>query len=84
MSVRTFAYFDARPAALPPAASWQRATGVFYPRAATGLCRGSFIFNGSVGAVGERALWGPAFSVLVTVQKSTNECAAFVAAGGPF
>ena len=41
---------------LPPAASWQRATGVVYPRAATGLCRGSRIFNGSVGAVGGRAL----------------------------
>jgi len=81
-SVRTFAYFHTRPAAPAPSRFLAKNNGCNLSESCHRAVSRVLYFNGSVGAVGERALWDrlfrswPPFEFHKRVRR--------FAAGGPF
>jgi hypothetical protein len=81
-SVRTFAYFHTRPAAPAPSLFLAKSNGCNLSESCHRAVSRVLYFNGSVGAVGERALWDrlfrswPPFEFHKRVRR--------FAAGGPF
>src|SRR6516225_1201366 len=81
-SVRTFAYFHTRPAAPAPSLFLAKSNGCNLSESCHRAVSRVLHFNGSVGAVGERALWDrlfrswPPFEFHKRVRR--------FAAGGPF